>query len=495
MIEADSSVELLDDGYRWRKYGKKVVKGRLNPRCVQVMHPSPCLCGAGKLQSFRPGRVEELPCACCVAGLRGVLLQCNPVPRHRALLTRTWLPFALLLRRRYRNYYKCCSPGCVVRKHVERSETDPRKVVTTYEGQHNHDVPQMLARPTGSSEGGALSSPREAQDPGAEPGREAGAEPVPPLPQAHPPTQGLLQGPSPNTDPTFSAPDAPAPELPLATLPPAATPDALAPAHTLTTPSCHPLAQHTLNTLPHQGLQHPAAPAAHYDLAEHEGEEEGTFADDDEMLCQCNHQMEEEGTAEEEDRVKGEGERGGALSGLPGAGPSGYDLTALALSSEVAHLGQPFNAPPTAASPGSLPPGMQPLGQASAQASLLSALTSMGLQLPGTPEATLELAALLSHYSQTLQEQGRSAAPVPGAFPFSLPHDPGAMPGAALGAQGPGGMPGAGQEQGSVVGSVYQALNAPVSGAAPAASVGPASHTSLGHRPFPGHGLDQHKQP
>ena len=28
-----------------------------------------------------------------------------------------------------------------MRKHVERAATDPKAVITTYEGKHNHDVP------------------------------------------------------------------------------------------------------------------------------------------------------------------------------------------------------------------------------------------------------------------------------------------------------------------------------------------------------------------
>ncbi|OVA13402.1 DNA-binding WRKY [Macleaya cordata] len=71
IVQTTSEVDLLDDGYRWRKYGQKVVKG-------------------------------------------------NPYPR---------------------SYYKCTSAGCNVRKHVERASTDPKAVITTYEGKHNHDVP------------------------------------------------------------------------------------------------------------------------------------------------------------------------------------------------------------------------------------------------------------------------------------------------------------------------------------------------------------------
>ncbi|XP_077228597.1 WRKY transcription factor SUSIBA2-like [Tasmannia lanceolata] len=32
VIQTDSEVDILDDGYRWRKYGQKVVKGNPNPR-------------------------------------------------------------------------------------------------------------------------------------------------------------------------------------------------------------------------------------------------------------------------------------------------------------------------------------------------------------------------------------------------------------------------------------------------------------------------------
>ncbi|KAK7836140.1 putative wrky transcription factor 3 [Quercus suber] len=39
------------------------------------------------------------------------------------------------------SYYKCTTVGCNVRKHVERASSDPKAVITTYEGKHNHDIP------------------------------------------------------------------------------------------------------------------------------------------------------------------------------------------------------------------------------------------------------------------------------------------------------------------------------------------------------------------
>ncbi|GAA0183156.1 DNA-binding transcription factor [Lithospermum erythrorhizon] len=71
VVQTVSEVNILDDGYKWRKYGQKVVRGNPNPR----------------------------------------------------------------------SYYKCSNAGCSVRKLVERASHDPKAVITTYEGKHNHDVP------------------------------------------------------------------------------------------------------------------------------------------------------------------------------------------------------------------------------------------------------------------------------------------------------------------------------------------------------------------
>ncbi|XP_038699190.1 probable WRKY transcription factor 50 isoform X2 [Tripterygium wilfordii] len=67
-FKTKSEVEVLDDGFKWRKYGKKMVKNSPNPR----------------------------------------------------------------------NYFRCSVEGCPVKKRVERDREDPRYVITTYEGAHNH---------------------------------------------------------------------------------------------------------------------------------------------------------------------------------------------------------------------------------------------------------------------------------------------------------------------------------------------------------------------
>ncbi|KAI4365097.1 hypothetical protein MLD38_021116 [Melastoma candidum] len=81
IVQAISEVDILDDGYRWWKYGQKVVQGNPNPR----------------------------------------------------------------------SYYKCTNAGCAVRKHIERASHDPKAIITTYEGKHNHNVP--TAKPSSQETG------------------------------------------------------------------------------------------------------------------------------------------------------------------------------------------------------------------------------------------------------------------------------------------------------------------------------------------------------
>ncbi|CAN8229875.1 unnamed protein product [Cochlearia groenlandica] len=71
VVHAAGDVGISGDGYRWRKYGQKMVKGNPNPR----------------------------------------------------------------------NYYRCTSAGCPVRKHIETAVDNTSAVIITYKGVHNHDTP------------------------------------------------------------------------------------------------------------------------------------------------------------------------------------------------------------------------------------------------------------------------------------------------------------------------------------------------------------------
>lgn len=48
-----------------------------------------------------------------------------------------------------RSYYRCSNAGCPAKKHVERASHDPKVVITTYEGQHDHEMPP--SRPVSQS--------------------------------------------------------------------------------------------------------------------------------------------------------------------------------------------------------------------------------------------------------------------------------------------------------------------------------------------------------
>jgi hypothetical protein len=134
VVQTTSDVDILDDGYRWRKYGQKVVKGNPHPRyAAEDGTPSLCLCFLLALvDAYRE-----------ISGLR--------------------------------SYYKCTNVGCPVRKHVERASTDIKAVITTYEGKHNHDVP--AARNSGGHDMAAPAGPPPPtaaglQDPGLRYGRQ-----------------------------------------------------------------------------------------------------------------------------------------------------------------------------------------------------------------------------------------------------------------------------------------------------------------------------------
>ncbi|CAI0394531.1 unnamed protein product, partial [Linum tenue] len=71
VVHAACDVGISGDGYRWRKYGQKMVKGNSHPR----------------------------------------------------------------------NYYRCTSAGCPVRKHIETAADNSSSVFITYKGIHDHDKP------------------------------------------------------------------------------------------------------------------------------------------------------------------------------------------------------------------------------------------------------------------------------------------------------------------------------------------------------------------
>lgn len=43
VVQTTSEIDILDDGYRWRKYGQKVVKGNPNPRYLTISNKNPFL--------------------------------------------------------------------------------------------------------------------------------------------------------------------------------------------------------------------------------------------------------------------------------------------------------------------------------------------------------------------------------------------------------------------------------------------------------------------
>ncbi|KAL7093310.1 hypothetical protein ACP275_11G033300 [Erythranthe tilingii] len=90
VVHAAVDVGISGDGYRWRKYGQKMVKG-------------------------------------------------NPHPR---------------------NYYRCTSAGCPVRKHIESAVDNANAVVITYKGMHDHDTP--VPRKRHSPKSATTHSPRSA---------------------------------------------------------------------------------------------------------------------------------------------------------------------------------------------------------------------------------------------------------------------------------------------------------------------------------------------
>nr|GMD38523.1 WRKY transcription factor 1-like [Ipomoea batatas] len=119
VVQTMSEVDIVNDGYRWRKYGQKLVKGNPNPRSSHVVD--------------------------CIKASKKLSMQLHaymPEPLDSNFM---W------------SYYRCSNAGCPVKKHVERASHDPKVVITTYEGQHDHDMPASRTITQNSGEGDATS--------------------------------------------------------------------------------------------------------------------------------------------------------------------------------------------------------------------------------------------------------------------------------------------------------------------------------------------------
>ncbi|KAG6772253.1 hypothetical protein POTOM_023653 [Populus tomentosa] len=107
-------VGISGDGYRWRKYGQKMVKGNPHPSCF-----SEFLLWIVKLRVLT-ARLPfvEIAKICAL-----------PIPE---------LAWKLQMEQ---NYYRCTSAGCPVRKHIETAVDNTNAVIITYKGVHDHDKP------------------------------------------------------------------------------------------------------------------------------------------------------------------------------------------------------------------------------------------------------------------------------------------------------------------------------------------------------------------
>ncbi|KAK9003116.1 hypothetical protein V6N11_060684 [Hibiscus sabdariffa] len=74
-------------------------------------------------------RENEMVRSCCSTSVNGC---CRPVDVEVA---RTDSCVCYNMRP---NYYRCAAEACKVKKRVERESQDPRFVITTYQGKHNH---------------------------------------------------------------------------------------------------------------------------------------------------------------------------------------------------------------------------------------------------------------------------------------------------------------------------------------------------------------------
>ena len=120
IIQVESEEDHPDDGFRWRKYGQKVVTGNANPR-LYISFTSKLLRHFGKILYIYFG----------VNGNR-------------------------------RSYYRCTYTGCEVKKLVEKNVDNVKLVVATYDGIHEHvPPPERIRKSSAKNQSGSSIS----QDP------------------------------------------------------------------------------------------------------------------------------------------------------------------------------------------------------------------------------------------------------------------------------------------------------------------------------------------
>ncbi|CAI0383557.1 unnamed protein product [Linum tenue] len=171
--------KVLEDGYNWRKYGQKLVKGNEFIRSYyKCTHPS---CQVKKqLERSHEGQLADIvyfgqhdhpkpqanltPALGFVSSIEersdgplspAVKVVDKPAGEPRVVVQTLseedivndgyrWRKYGQKMVKgnpNPRSYYRCSSPGCPVKKHVERASHDPKVVITSYEGEHDHDMP------------------------------------------------------------------------------------------------------------------------------------------------------------------------------------------------------------------------------------------------------------------------------------------------------------------------------------------------------------------
>ncbi|KAG5080833.1 hypothetical protein JHK86_004898 [Glycine max] len=119
VVHAAGDVGISGDGYRWRKYGQKMVKGNPHPREDEISYLLKQRCVGGGVVLLLPCYAEK---SSTLSGQNGK----NRCPSDEAAIL---------------NYYRCTSAGCPVRKHIETAVDNSDAVIITYKGVHDHDMP------------------------------------------------------------------------------------------------------------------------------------------------------------------------------------------------------------------------------------------------------------------------------------------------------------------------------------------------------------------